>query len=350
MQNTIGNRMSEQDQSAPCRQSLARRDILRSALAVLALGPAARVFLGPALAQAYPVRSIQVIVPFAAGGGVDVVTRIVAEAAGDIIRQRLIIDNRGGAGTVIGSQAVAKADADGYTLLAAPTTMVINPALRTNLPFDWEKDLLPVAMMAKLPFVVVTRKDHPANTMKELEAWGKKDGQIITFGSGGAGTVAHLAGEFFGLRSGAKVQHVPYRGEAPALTDTMSGNITVMFSTLASASAQVAGGTLKALAVTTKTRASLLPNVPTVAEQGYPDYDLSAWVALVAPRNTPIEVVRVLNGAINAALGQAAVAERLATIGAQAAPGSPDQLAAFMKADAAIWSRVVKEAGIKIDP
>lgn len=342
--------MSEHDQPASGQHGPARRDVLRSALALLASGAAAPVWLGPAMAQAYPARSIQVIVPFAAGGGVDVVTRIVAEVAGDILKQRLVIDNRGGAGTVIGSQAVAKAEADGYTLLAAPTTMVINPALRANLPFDWEKDLVPVAMMAKLPFVVVTRKDHPANTMKELEVWGKKDGQIITFGSGGAGTVAHLAGEFFGLRSGAKVQHVPYRGEAPALTDAMSGNITVMFSTLASASAQVAGGTLKALAVTTKTRAGLLPNVPTVAEQGYPDYDLSAWVAIVAPRNTSTEVVRVLNTAINAALAQPAIAERLATIGAQAAPGTPEQLAAFMKADAAIWSRVVKEAGIKIDP
>ncbi|MGL4974395.1 MAG: Bug family tripartite tricarboxylate transporter substrate binding protein, partial [Bosea sp. (in: a-proteobacteria)] len=302
--------MSEHDQSASCQHNPDRRDVLRSALALLATGAAAPTLVGPAVAQAYPARSIQVVVPFAAGGGVDVVTRIVAEAAGDILKQRLIIDNRGGAGTVIGSQAVAKAEPDGYTLLAAPTTMVINPALRTNLPFDWEKDLVPVAMMAKLPFVVVTRKDHPANTMKELEAWGKKDGQTITFGSGGAGTVAHLAGEFFSLRSGAKVQHVPYRGEAPALTDTMSGNITVMFSTLASASAQVAGGTLKALAVTTKTRASLLPNVPTVAEQGSPAYDLSAWVALVAPRGTSADVVQALNAAINAALGQPTIRER----------------------------------------
>lgn len=323
---------------------LQRREVLAAALGLLSAA-AAR----PAFAQAYPSKSIQLIVPFAAGGGVDVVTRVVAEAAGEILKQRFVIENRGGAGTVLGSQAVAKAEPDGYTLLAAPTTMVINPALRSNLPFDWKTDLVPVAMIAKLPFVVVGGLKLPAKTMKELEALGKSRPEPITFGSGGAGTVAHLAGEFFGLVSGAKVQHVAYRGEAPALTDTISGNIDVMFCTLAGASAHVKGGTMRALAVTTAKRVSLLPDVPTVAEQGYAGYDLAAWVALVAPKGTPAAVVSVLNSAVNAALAKPEVAARLVEIGAEPAPGTPGEFAAFMDKDAETWARVVKQAGIKVD-
>jgi tripartite-type tricarboxylate transporter receptor subunit TctC len=321
-----------------------RREVLGTALGLLA-AMAAR----PALAQSYPTRAMQLIVPFAAGGGVDVVTRVVAEAAGEIIRQRFTIENRGGGGTVIGSQAVAKAEPDGYTLLAAPTTMVINPALRSNLPFDWKTDLVPVALIAKLPFIVVSGLAFPATTMKELEQLGKTRDRPITFGSGGAGTVAHLAGEFFGLQSGAKVQHVAYRGEAPALTDTISGNIDVMFCTLAGASAHVKAGTMRALAVTTAKRATLLPDVPTVAEQGYPGYDLSAWVALAAPKGTPPAVVATLNSAVNAALARPEIAARLVEIGAEPAPGSAAELSAFMDRDAEIWAKVVKAAGIKVD-
>lgn len=326
------------------REAVSRREALTGALAILAMA-AAR----PALAQVYPARAVQLIVPFAAGGGVDVVTRVVAEAAGDILKQRLVIENRGGAGTVLGSQAVAKAEPDGYTLLAAPTTMVINPALRTNLSFDWKSDLVAVAMIAKLPFVVSSGLKLPAKTMKELEALGKTRDNPITFGSGGANTVAHLAGEVFGLVSGAKVQHVAYRGEAPALTDTISGNIDVMFSTLAGASAHVKGGTLRALAVTTAKRTSLLPDVPTVAEQGYAGYDLSAWIALVAPKGTPPAIVSTLNAAVNAALTQPAIVARLIEIGAEPAPGTPDELAAFMAKDAQTWAGVIKAAGIKAE-
>jgi tripartite-type tricarboxylate transporter receptor subunit TctC len=324
--------------------SLTRRDALAVALGLLATAAA-----GPAGAQTYPARAMQIIVPFAAGGGVDVVTRVVAEAAGDVLKQRFVIENRGGAATILGSQAVAKAEADGYTLLAAPTTMVINPALKANVPFDWEKDFVPVAMIAKLPFVVVAGKSYAASTMKELAEHGKAGDRPITFGSGGTGTVAHLAGEFFGLVSGAKVQHVPYRGEAPALTDAISGNIDVMFCTLAGASSHVKGGTMKALAVTTARRATLLPDVPTVAEQGYPGYDLSAWVALVAPKGTPAEVVRILNDAVNTALARPEIDARLIEIGAEPAPSTSAEFASFMAKDAETWAKVVKSAAIKVE-
>ncbi len=333
--------MTESD-GAHGRDTISRRAALTGALAILASATAR-----PALAQTYPARVMQLIVPFAAGGGVDVVVRVVAEAAGDILKQRLVIENRGGAGTVLGSQAVAKAEPDGYTLLAAPTTMVINPALRSSLPFDWKTDLVPVAMIAKLPFVVTSGLKLPAKTMKELEALGKTRGTPITFGSGGANTVAHLAGEVFGLVSGAPVLHVAYRGEAPALTDAMSGNIDVMFSTLAGASAHVKGGTLRALGVTTAKRTRLLPDVPTVAEQGYAGYDLSAWVALVAPKNTPPAVVATLNAAVNGALAKPEIAARLIEIGAEPAPDTTEALASFMAKDAQTWAGVIKAAGIK---
>ncbi len=301
------------------------------------------------LAQSYPTRSVQIVVPFAAGGGVDLTTRLVAEAAGEILKQRFTIENRGGASTITGSQGVARAEPDGYTLLAAPTTMVINPALKASLPFDWEKDFVPVVLIAKLPFVVVAGKDLPANSVKELEQLGKGRPDPITFGSGGTGTVAHLAGEFFGQQSGAKVQHVPYRGEAPALTDAIAGRISVMFSTLASASGHIEGGTMKPLAVTTQQRAGLLPNVPTVAEQGYPNYDISAWVALVAPKGTPREVVTTLNRAVNEVLQRPDLRERLTKLGADPAGGTPEELAAFMKRDAELWASVVKSANVTVE-
>jgi tripartite-type tricarboxylate transporter receptor subunit TctC len=300
-----------------------------------------------AIAQTYPTRTMQMVVPFAAGGGVDVATRLVTEKMGAVLGQRFVIENRGGGGTIVGTQGVARAAGDGYTLLAAPTTLVINPALREKLPYDWEKDFVPVVMLAKLPFVVVAASAFPANTMMELEGLGRSGSEPLTFGSGGTGTVAHLAGELFGIQSGAKMQHVPYRGEAPALTDAIGGRLSVMFSTLASASGQIEGKTLKPLAVTTRQRTTLLPDIPTVAEQGYADYDISAWVALVAPKGTPDEVVATLNRAANTALSDDNLRTQLAKVGAEPGGGTPEELASFMKKNAEIWAWVVKAANVK---
>lgn len=317
-------------------------------------GPLAAALLGFSLvpaaagAEAYPNKPVQVVVPFAAGGGVDGATRMVTEVMGEALGQPFVIENRGGGSTIIGTQAVARAEGDGYTLLAAPTTIVINPALKPELPYAWASDLVPVALVAKLPFVVVAGRDLPANTMGELAQLGKQE-DGLTFGSGGAGTVAHLAGELFGLQSGTPMVHVPYKGEGPALVDAIGGQISVMFSTLASASGQIRSGQLKPLAVTTKERASLLPDVPTVAEQGYPDYDLSAWIALMAPKGTPEPVVQTLNAAVNDALERPELRDKLAKLGAEPAGGTPEELAAFMTKDAGIWAGVVEQARIKMD-
>jgi tripartite-type tricarboxylate transporter receptor subunit TctC len=319
----------------------------RRAIGALALAAAAKATVKPAQAQAYPNRSIQIVVPFAAGGGVDVTMRVAAEAAGDLIGQRFVIENRGGGATIIASNAVARAAADGYTALCAPTTIVINAASRPNLPFDWKTDLVPVCLVAKLPFVVVARPAAPYSTMKELEAAGKAARDPITFGSGGTGTVAHLAGELFALRTGAKLQHIPYRGEGPALTDLIGGSLGVSFASLASVSGQIQSGAVKPLAVTTRDRTALLPNVPTVTEQGYPDYDVSAWLAIMVPRGTPQEAVDALQKAFATALATPALRKRLTEIGAEPAGGTAAELAAFMEKEAGVWSEVVRAINLK---
>lgn len=304
---------------------------------------------GAAHGQAYPAKPIRVIVSFAPGGGVDLTTRAITDKLAEQLKQSVIIDNRGGGATLIGTEAAVKSPADGYTLFAAPTTMVINPALRPSLPYDWEKDFVPVSMLATLPFVVAAARDFPANNMKELEQLAKARPGQLSFGSGGAGTVAHLAGEFFALRTGAAMIHAAYKGEAPALTDAIGGQISVMFSTLASASGHIRSGRMKALAVTTRNRTGMLPDVPTVAEQGYPDYDMAAWIALVAPKGTPREVVDKLNAAVQEVLQRKDVRERLFILGAEPTGSTPEDLAKFMKSDARKWAEVVRKAKVKVE-
>jgi tripartite-type tricarboxylate transporter receptor subunit TctC len=295
-------------------------------------------------AQAYPARPIQTVVPFAAGGGVDATCRIVFEAMGEAIGKRFIIENRGGSSTILGTRAVTGAAPDGYTVLAAPATIVINPALRNDLPYDWRTDLVPITMIAKLPLVVAAPPQTPVNDLAGLAEVGKKD--AITFASGGNGTVAHLAGELFGIRTGAKMLHVPYRGEGPAVADAIGGRLTALFATVPSVASQIAGGTLKAIAVTTKERVTGLPNVPTFIEQGIADYDIAAWVALMVPKGTSPDVVAVLGRAAQTALTAPAVKARMVTVGAEASFGTPAELTATMERDAKTFAEVVRHSKI----
>lgn len=304
---------------------------------------------GSALAQAYPSKPIRVIVPFAAAGGVDLATRAVADKMAEYLKQPLIIDNRGGGGTIIATDLAARAEPDGYTIFAAPTTMVINPAVRTKLPYDWETAFVPVTMLATLPFVVAANKDFPASNMKELAKMAKDKPDSISFGSGGAGTVAHFAGELFAQRTGTTMLHVAYKGEGPALGDALGGQISVMFSTLVSASSHLKGGRMKALAVTSRKRSSLLPDIPTAAEQGYTDYDVFSWAAFVVPKGTPPEIVNKLNAAANEAFKSKEVRDRLIALGAEPGGGSADDLAKFMKQEAVKWAEVARKAQISLD-
>jgi tripartite-type tricarboxylate transporter receptor subunit TctC len=313
-------------------------------------GAMASAAVSPAKAQgAWPGRPITLVVPFAAGGGVDVSARLIAEALAERLGQRIVVENRGGGATIPATQAVVNATPDGYTLFAAPTTLVINPSFRASMPFDWARQLAPIGLMAKLPFAVVMRPDARASTMKEFEALARGSAKPLTFASGGTGTVAHLAGELFAGRTGVKLQHVPFRGEGPAINDLIAGHLDVSFATLAAVSGQVEAGTLKALAVTTAERARLLPSTATVAEQGYPGYDVSAWIALMAPAGLAPEIGSKLRDALAATLAQPALDERLQRIGAIPAPRDTD-LPAFMQREAETWAKVIRDAGIKMDP
>lgn len=292
---------------------------------------------------AFPQKTINLIVTFAAGGGVDTVSRLFADALGKDLAGKMVVENRAGAGTVIGTQAVASAEADGHTLLAAPTTMVINPAVRPSLPFDWQKDLVMVGLMAKLPFVAVTRPNSPLNTIADILPFSRQRSEPVTFASGGTGTVAHLAGELFALRTGARMQHVPYRGEGPAIIDVLSGTLDLTFATLAAVAGQIESRQLKALGVTTAERSALVPSVPTIQEQGIADFDVSAWVALMAPAKTPPAVVARLKAALDQALANRQLAEKLTQIGAIPAARGTDG-AAFALREAEIWGKLIRDA------
>ena len=332
--------MAQADTHIDRRRFLSRLSVLPLAGALL---PRA------GFAQSYPMRPVRLVLPFAAGGGVDISTRIVAEAVAERLGQQFVIENMGGGGTVPATQAVVKAAPDGYTLFAMPTTTVINPAVRSLLPYNWETDLMPVALIVKLPFVVTGGAQLKATTMAELAVLAKASRDPLTFASGGTGTVAHLAGELFAIRAGVKLQHVAYRGEAQAYTDAMGGHLSVMFGSLAAAAALISAGRLKALAVTTKSRAKLLPDVPTVASQGYPDFDVSAWVVIAGPKNLPNDVVDRLSAAFAEATAIPIVQEKLIKAGAEPATSSPAELRAFLRAEATLWASVVKEANVTVN-
>lgn len=315
---------------------LSRRAVLTAPAILAAAGTM------PALAQgAYPARPVTLVVTFAAGGGVDTVSRLFADALGRALKERMIVENRGGGGTVLGTQAVTTAAPDGHTLLAAPTTLVINAAVRPSLPYDWQRDLVPVGLMAKLPFVAVVRPQSPLKGMADLVP--ASQSRILNYASGGVGTVAHLAGELFALRTGARMQHVPYRGEGPSIADVLNGSLDLTFSTLAAVAGQIEGGQLRALGVTAAERASLLKDVPTVEEQGVAPFDVSAWVMLMAPAQTPAPIVDHLRGALRETLRGAPLMERLATIGAVPAAADMDPKA-FLAREAATWAEVIREA------
>lgn len=321
-------------------RSVSRRHLLAGA-AVLA-APAILPRLASAQAP-FPQKSINLVVTFAAGGGVDTVSRLFADALGKELAGKMVVENRAGGGTVIGTQAVTGAEPDGYTLLAAPTTMVINPAVRPSLPFDWQKDLAMVGLMAKLPFVAVTRPNSPLNSIADIPALSKQRAEPVTFASGGTGTVAHLAGELFALKTGAKMQHIPYRGEGPAVIDVLGGTLDLTFATLAAVAGQIQSKQLKALGVTTSERSALVPDVPTIQEQGIADFDVSAWVALMAPAKTPSAVISRLKAVLDQTLENRALAEKLTQIGAIPAARGIDG-AVFAQREAETWAKLIRDA------
>jgi tripartite-type tricarboxylate transporter receptor subunit TctC len=312
---------------------------------------------GPVAAQApagsaegFPGRPIRLIVPFATGGVTDTSGRVIAEALGRRLGQQVVVDNRPGASGNIGTSAVATAAPDGYTLLLAfDGTMVINPHVFAKVPFDTLKDFSPVGRIGDAVLILVAHPGVKASTLQEVVALSKATSGGLSYGTSGIGGTPHIAGELLNQRTGAQFQHVPYKGGGQAITDAIGGAIPLVYTAVAGAQAYVKNGRLKAIAVSSATRSASLPDVPTFIESGVPDFVSSSWVGILAPARTPTAIVRRLNAELNAVLADPAIRERLAVLGIEPSPGTPDQFLEDMRRDLAKYGPVVRAAGIKVE-
>lgn len=324
------------------------KSLVSAALAVgLAIGLAA-----PAAAQgAYPSRPVRVIVPFAAGGTTDIFARLIADKLSQSLGQQFIIDNRGGAGGNIGSDAVAKAPPDGYTLVMGTVgTHAINASLYAKMPYDPLTDFEGVAFAAGVPnLMVVNPKTVKATTVQAFIAEAKTGTKRFNMASSGNGTSIHLSGELFKQMTGVEMPHVPYRGSGPAINDLVGGQVDVMFDNLPSSIEQAKAGNLRALAVTSAQRSPALPDVPTLAESGLPGFEASSWFALFAPKGTPAEITGKLNAEVRKALDGDDLKRRFAEIGGEIKPMSPAELMAYVRLEHAKWAQVVKTSGARLD-
>jgi tripartite-type tricarboxylate transporter receptor subunit TctC len=301
----------------------------------------------PVLAQDYPAHPITLVVPYAAGGGNDVIARIVADKMAAALGQPIVVENRGGAGGTIATRQVAKAAPDGYTLLIATSSLAINPSLYPNAGYDPRKDFAPIGLIASSANVVLVNPSVPAHSIAELIALAKKD-NTLTFASTGTGSSVHLAAELFAGMAGIKITHVPYKGSGPALNDLLGGHVTMMFATMASAAGIVrSADKVRALAVTGATRSALFPDLPTVAEAGLPGYEAVLHYGIVAPAGMPRPVVDRLNAALNTALGNDEVKKKLAVEGAETLRATPEEYAADIAEEEVKWSDIIRKAGVK---
>lgn len=312
---------------------------------------AAAMPAGPAFAQSdYPSKPIRLIVPFPPGGGTDMIARTVAQKLAEQNKWSVVVDNRPGAGGNLGVDAVAKAAPDGYTLVMGQTSnLAINPTLYAKLPYKPLKDLAPVALVSSSPIVMVAQVTSPFKSYADVVAAAKKAPESLTLGFSGNGTVAHLAGELAENAAGIQLRHVPYKGAAQALTDVMSGQVDLYMSSIPTLLGHVRSGKLRPIAVTSKTRSSQLPDTPTLAEAGYKDFDAISWFGILAPAGTPAAIVNKLNQAINQALKQPDVAEKLRSEGGEVLGGSPEQFSQLLKAELPRWGEIVKRSGASLD-
>jgi tripartite-type tricarboxylate transporter receptor subunit TctC len=303
-----------------------------------------------AIAQLYPVKSIRLIVPFAAGGSSDTLARTLGQALSESFGQQVVVDNRPGAGGNIGMELAAKASPDGYTMvLADVANLAISPTLYAKLPYDPVRDYSPVNMPATSPNVMLVHPSVPATTLKELLTLAKEKPRKITYASAGVGQVGHLTGEMLNQLAGVEMVHVPYKGSSQAVIDLVGGHIQVMFSAFSSTLPHIKAGRLRALAVTSRTRSAAVPDVPTIAESGFPGFEAVTWYSVVAPARTPRDAIERLNGEILQALGAAQVKERLSVLGFEIVGSPPDVLAAYIKSEIVKWAPVVKASGAKVD-
>jgi tripartite-type tricarboxylate transporter receptor subunit TctC len=304
----------------------------------------------PSSAQDYPNKPIKLIVPYPAGGSADILARIVGHKLAEQLGQAMVVENRAGAGTAIGTEFVARSRPDGYTLLLGTVSShAMNPALNPGLGYDAIKDFAPVAPLATIPFVLDVNAKLPVRTVKELVAYAKAHPGSVNYSSAGNGTSNHLAGELFNIMGGVDLVHVPYKGSAPALQDLVAGQVQLMFDLVSTSIPWIRSGAIRPLAVTGATRIASLPDVPTMKESGYPDYEVTAWFGIFAPAGTPEAVVARLNAEAAKAIASAEVKDKLGPLGMETLSATPQGFARLVAADLGKWRDVVKSAKIRAD-
>ncbi len=303
-----------------------------------------------AVADDYPNKAIRLIMPYPVGGSIDIAGRMVAQRLADNLGQAVVVDNRTGAGGIVGTETGARAAPDGYTVLMGGVgTLALSPGLQKNLPYDPNKDFTPVTLLVTIPYVVVVQPSFKAANIRDLIALAKAKPNEINYGSGGSGSAPHLAAELFKTMADVRITHVPYKGSTPAITDTMSGQVQLTFTGIPSVMTQMKAGRLRPIGVTSLKRTAALPEVPTIAESGVPGYEVNPWFGVLLPARTPQPLVSRLNAEILKVLQLPATRERFAAEGFEAAGNSPAQFAAYIKTEQIKWGKVIKEAGIKAD-
>jgi tripartite-type tricarboxylate transporter receptor subunit TctC len=334
----------KQQSSAPGRISFVRRAAL-AAMAGAALLPGLAAAQG---AAPWPQKPIKLVVGFSAGGATDVIARLIASGLGEQLGQPVVVENRPGANANVGAEIVARSPADGYTLYIYTIGNTINASLYPKLGYDPAKDFEPIGLIAKISNVLVVNPRLPVANLADYMRYAKESKDGVTFASSGSGSTVHLSGEMFKMRSGLSMLHVPYKGSAPAVTDLLGGQVDSMFDNLPSSLPHVRAGKLRAIAVTSAKRSSLLPDVPTFAELGYKDFDVQGWFALAAPKGTPRAIVQQLNGALKKTLASADMRQRLEENAATPEPSTPEQMQELILSEIKRWREVVKASGASV--
>ncbi|MNQ10764.1 Tripartite tricarboxylate transporter family receptor [compost metagenome] len=326
-----------------------RRRVLAGLGATCASAVLPTLFPSVARAATWPGHAVTFIVPFPAGGPVDTTARFTTQPLGQMWSVPTVVDNKSGAGGIVGAQFAAKAAPDGYNFFFASIHHAVLPSLRNNLTYDITTDFVPVGMAAVFPIVLVVNASVPVNTVSELIAYAKQHPGKLSFGSSGTGGGTHLAGELFNAMAGIRIQHVPYRGSAPAMQDLLGGQVQVMFADGPSAVPHLSGGKVRALGVGNPTRSSMLPNVPTIAESGLPGYEAYSWSGVMAPKGTPPDIVKRMNADMVKVLSDPATAKGMIAAGAEPKPGTPEQFGEFVRNEIVKWRDLIKTANIKLE-
>ncbi len=324
----------------------ARRPMLGALVASLL-----SLWAAPAMSQAsYPNKPVKLIVPFPPGGGNDVIGRVIAQKLTDRWGQNVVVENRAGANGIVGLQALMQSPADGYTLaVGAAGPLAVNPSLYARLPYDPLKDFTPITNLVNFPLLLVTHPSVAAKNTRELVALAKSKPGQLSYASPGSGNSGHLAGELFNSMAGVKTVHIPYKGQGPALTDLVAGQVQMLYSSIPSVIQQVRNGQLRAIAVGSAQRLPSLPDIPTLSESGVPGYEAYSWVGLVAPANTPTDIVKKIHRDVSEILKDKEVADKLNQQGALPVGDTPEEFAVYIKNEIAKWGKVVREANIKVD-